>query len=171
MTQKIHPLMSTPAKRRLIKDLTTLSKSSEKVYAQPLDDDIHTWVSIIIGPENTIFENGVFTLLLIFDETYPFNPPIVKFISRMFHPNVYENGDLCLDILKNKWSPTYDVLAVLLSIQSLLNDPNINSPANIEAADMLKNDKYVYEKIVKETVEQSWQDIEKINAIVERDKM
>ncbi|KAM0677951.1 Ubiquitin-conjugating enzyme E2 2 [Binucleata daphniae] len=94
--------MSTQAKRRLIKDLNRLSKSNESVYAQPLDDDLYTWCSVIIGPENTPFQNGTFTLLLFFSESYPHEPPNVKFISKMFHPNIYKNGDLCLDILKNK---------------------------------------------------------------------
>jgi ubiquitin-protein ligase len=52
-----------------------------------------------------------------FEEAYPNKPPGVKFISDMFHPNVYGTGELCLDILQNRWSPTYDVAAVLTSIQ------------------------------------------------------
>lgn len=75
---------------------------------------------------DTPFEDGTFKLCLTFDETYPNKPPTVKFISKMFHPNVYANGELCLDILQNRWSPTYDVAAILTSIQSLLHDPNPN---------------------------------------------
>ena len=74
----------------------------------------------------TPFEDGTFKLTLTFDESYPNKPPTVKFLSRMFHPNVYANGELCLDILQNRWSPTYDVAAILTSIQSLLHDPNPN---------------------------------------------
>ncbi|KAM0686273.1 Ubiquitin-conjugating enzyme E2 2, partial [Conglomerata obtusa] len=162
--------MSTPAKRRLIKDLTVISRSNESVFAQPLDNDLFTWCSIIIGPSNTPFEDGTFTLLLSFDESYPFNPPAVKFISRMFHPNIYDNGDLCLDILKTKWSPTYDVLSVLLSVQSLLNDANCDSPANLQAADVMK-DKDEYEKRVRACVLESWSDVEKILDAVNNEKM
>lgn len=153
--------MSTPAKRRLIKDLNRLSKSTETVYAQPLDDDLYTWCAVIIGPENTPFQNGTFTLLLFFSESYPHEPPHVQFISKMFHPNIYKNGDLCLDILKNKWSPTYDVLSVLLSIQSLLNDANCDSPADIEAAELIKNETE-YKKRIKKCVYDSWTDVQKI---------
>ena len=78
-------------------------------------------------PADTPFEDGTFRLVLTFEETYPNNPPTVKFLSKMVHPNVYANGDLCLDILQNRWSPTYDVAAILTSIQSLLHDPNPNS--------------------------------------------
>lgn len=64
--------------------------------------------------------------MLTFEESYPNKPPTVKFLTKMFHPNVYANGELCLDILQNRWSPTYDVAAILTSIQSLLHDPNPN---------------------------------------------
>lgn len=161
--------MSTPSKRRLMKDLTILSKSTEKVYVKPLEDDILTWAGYIVGPDDTIFEGGLFSLVLIFDESYPFNPPSVKFISKIFHPNVYPNGDLCLDILKSKWSPTYDVLAILLSIQSLLNDPNVNSPACLEAAEKYTNDIKEYERINKMCVNISFDDIDKIIEEMEKE--
>jgi ubiquitin-conjugating enzyme E2 A len=110
-----------------------------------------------------------------FEEAYPNKPPGVKFISQMFHPNVYGTGELCLDILQNRWSPTYDVAAVLTSIQrhvpfttvargdvltrsSLLNDPNTSSPANVEASNLYKENRKEYTKRVRETVEKSWED-------------
>lgn len=76
----------------------------------------------------------------------------------MFHPNVYASGELCLDILQNRWSPTYDVSAILTSVQSLLNDPNSASPANVEAAQLWKENRKEYVRRVKETVEESWLD-------------
>lgn len=113
-----------------------------------------------------------------FEEQYPNKPPGVKFISQMFHPNVYGTGELCLDILQNRWSPTYDVAAILTSIQryrcmdrcrseesgsadrkgSLLNDPNTSSPANVEASNLYKDNRKEYTKRVRETVEKSWED-------------
>lgn len=112
-----------------------------------------------------------------FEEAYPNKPPGVKFISQMFHPNVYGTGELCLDILQNRWSPTYDVAAILTSIQryaespvlcnlrgyeltscSLLNDPNTSSPANVEASNLYKENRKEYTKRVRETVEKSWDD-------------
>lgn len=95
--------------------------------------------------------------------------------SKMFHPNVYANGELCLDILQNRWSPTYDVAAILTSIQSLLHDPNPNrlanqqhtivrpltlfcSPANAEAANLYRENLKEYHKRVRATVEASWLD-------------
>lgn len=73
--------------------------------------------AVIIGPADTPFEDGTFRLCMTFEEQYPNKPPTVRFISTMFHPNVYATGELCLDILQNRWSPTYDVAAVLTSIQ------------------------------------------------------
>jgi ubiquitin-protein ligase len=76
----------------------------------------------------------------------------------MFHPNVYQDGSLCLDILQNRWSPTYDVSTILTSIQSLLHDPNPNSPANANAAQVYQENRREYDKRVRDIVEQSWAD-------------
>ena len=65
---------------------------------------------------------------------------VCRFVSKMFHPNVYADGGICLDILQNRWSPTYDVSAILTSIQSLLDEPNPNSPANSVAAQLYQVD-------------------------------
>lgn len=145
------------AKRRLMKDLKILKeKRDETIYATPFEDNILAWCAVIIGPKDTFFEDGTFSLVLSFKESYPRNPPEVRFVSKVFHPNVYANGDLCLDILKNRWSPTYDVYGVLMCIQSLLNDPNVSSPANIEAAGLFKSDIEKYVEKVRECVELSW---------------
>ena len=114
---------------------------------------------MIIGPADTPFEDGTFRLVMQFDEQYPNKPPAVRFISEMFHPNVYASGELCLDILQNRWSPTYDVAAILTSIQSLLNDPNTSSPANVEAANLYRDHRSQYSKRVRQTVENSWNEI------------
>ncbi|XP_073273636.1 ubiquitin-conjugating enzyme E2 2-like [Primulina huaijiensis] len=99
---------------------------------------------------------GTFKLSLQFTEDYPNKPPTVRFVSRMFHPNIYADGSICLDILQNQWSPIYDVAAILTSIQSLLCDPNPNSPANSESARLFSENKREYNRKVREIVEQSW---------------
>ncbi|KAI1616706.1 ubiquitin-conjugating enzyme E2 2 [Exophiala viscosa] len=128
------------------------------VSASPIADNVMTWNAVIIGPADTPFEDGTFRLVMQFEEAYPNKPPGVKFVSQMFHPNVYGTGELCLDILQNRWSPTYDVAAILTSIQSLLNDPNTSSPANVEASNLYKDNRKEYTKRVRETVEKSWED-------------
>lgn len=97
----------------------------------------------------------MFELKLTFTEEYPTKPPKVAFVSKLFHPNVYNDGRICLDILQNQWSPIYDVWAILTSIRSLLGDPNPNSPANGEAANIYNSNKNEYERRVKQIVDLS----------------
>lgn len=151
--------MSTAAKRRLIRDFKRLASDPPiGISGSPNPDNIMVWNAVIFGPPDTPFEDGSFRLTLTFTDAYPNKPPTVRFVSRMFHPNIYVNGELCLDILQNRWSPTYDVAAILTSVQSLLNDPNPGSPANVEAATLFKENLKEYERKVKATVEASWVD-------------
>ncbi|KAJ1916679.1 Ubiquitin-conjugating enzyme E2 2 [Mycoemilia scoparia] len=150
--------MSTPARRRLMRDFKRLQKDPPVgISGAPCADNIMKWNAVIFGPADTPFEDGTFKLVLEFEETYPTKPPNVKFVSKIYHPNVYISGDICLDILQNRWSPTYDVAAILTSIQSLLHDPNPSSPANAEAAALYKDNIKEYQRRVRESVEASWQ--------------
>lgn len=90
-----------------------------------------------------------------FSEDYPSHPPEVAFKTPIFHPNVYRNGDICLDILKSNWSPVFDVSNILVSIQSLLNDPNPKSPANGEAAKLFEEDRAEYYRKVRQIIEKN----------------
>lgn len=142
-----------------MRDFRRMQKDSPAgLSASPLPDNVLVWNAVIIGPSETPFEDGTFKLKLTFSEQYPDKPPQVNFLSKMFHPNVYPNGDICLDILQNRWTPSFDVASILTSVQSLLNDPNIDSPANAEAANLFKDNRSQYAKRVKETVEESWEE-------------
>ena len=130
--------MSTPARKRLMRDFKRLQTDPPAgISGTPSESNIMAWHAVIFGPEGTPWEGGTFKLTIAFSEEYPNKAPVVKFVTKMFHPNVYNDGSICLDILQNQWSPIYDVGAILTSIQSLLCDPNPNSPANSEAADAL----------------------------------
>ncbi|KAL9644237.1 hypothetical protein ABK040_005698 [Willaertia magna] len=149
--------MSTPCKRRLMRDFKKMSNDPPQgISATPKENDIMFWDAVIFGPEDTPWEGGTFKLTISFTEDYPNKPPKVKFLTKMFHPNIYNDGQICLDILQNQWSPIYDVAAILTSIQSLLTDPNPNSPANSEAARLYTENRKLYERRVKEMVEKSW---------------
>eukprot|EP01088_Endostelium_zonatum_P000551 TRINITY_DN1079_c0_g1_i1.p1 TRINITY_DN1079_c0_g1~~TRINITY_DN1079_c0_g1_i1.p1 ORF type:complete len:153 (+),score=29.85 TRINITY_DN1079_c0_g1_i1:111-569(+) len=150
--------MSTPSRRRLMKDFKRLQTDPPAgISGSPLENNIMIWHAVIFGPDETPWEGGTFKLKLTFSEEYPNKPPEVVFLSKMFHPNVYGDGSICLDILQKHWSPIYDIAAILTSIQSLLSDPNPDSPANAEAARLFQENKREYNKKVKEIVEQSWE--------------
>ncbi|XP_075254244.1 ubiquitin-conjugating enzyme E2 A [Convolutriloba macropyga] len=149
--------MSTPARRRLMRDFKRLQEDPTLgVSGAPSEHNIMVWNAIIFGPQDTPFEDGTFRLTLEFTEEYPNKPPTVKFKTKMFHPNVYADGGICLDILQNRWSPTYDVSSILTSIQSLLDEPNPNSPANSLAAQLYVENRREYIKRVGAIVEESW---------------
>ncbi|PKA66069.1 Ubiquitin-conjugating enzyme E2 2 [Apostasia shenzhenica] len=149
--------MSTPARKRLMRDFKRLQQDPPAgISGAPHDNNIMFWNAVIFGPDDTPWDGGTFKLTLQFTEDYPNKPPTVRFVSRMFHPNIYADGSICLDILQNQWSPIYDVAAILTSIQSLLCDPNPNSPANSEAARLFSENKREYNRRVRSVVEQSW---------------
>eukprot|EP00727_Mastigamoeba_balamuthi_P006570 m51a1_g2533 putative ubiquitin-conjugating enzyme e2 2-like (156) ;mRNA; f:248777-249966 len=151
--------MSTPARRRLMRDFRRLQTDPPSgISGAPEENNILAWHCVIFGPDDTPWEGGTFKLMMQFSEEYPNKAPQVKFVSKIFHPNVYADGSICLDILGNQWSPIYDIAAILTSIQSLLSDPNPNSPANGEAARLFVENKREYARRVAEVVELSWQD-------------
>ena len=152
----------TPARKRLITELKKLHEDPPTdVSGTPFDGDILRWICLIFGPPETPFEDGIFKLSVVFPEEYPSQPPIVKFVSKMFHPNVNADGDIFLDILQNRWSPVYNVETVLTSIRSLLDAPNPDSPANGHAARLFRENKREYGAKVRQTVEQSWSEADK----------
>lgn len=125
---------------RLQKELMALMMSTEKsVSAFPENDNFFRWIGTITGPKETAYEGQRYRLLLEFPNSYPYHPPSCKFLTPCFHPNIDLSGALCLDILKEKWSALYDVRTILLSIQSLLGEPNNDSPLNSQAATLWKN--------------------------------
>jgi ubiquitin-conjugating enzyme E2 A len=128
----------------------------EGVSAAPLSDaNLFVWGATIFGPVDTPWEGGVYALRLTFTDQYPEKPPKVRFTSEMFHPNIYSDGSLCLDIIADKWSPIYSVASILTSIQSLLTDPNCASPANPEAAHMYVTDRKGFNRLVRRCAEKS----------------
>ncbi|KAL9404993.1 hypothetical protein Peur_001965 [Populus x canadensis] len=126
--------------KRLQSELMALMMSGESgISAFPEGDNIFCWKGTIKGSKDTVFEGTEYKLSLSFPNDYPFKPPKVKFETSCFHPNVDIYGNICLDILQDKWSSAYDVRTILLSIQSLLGEPNISSPLNTQAAQLWSN--------------------------------
>ncbi|AEE76325.1 putative ubiquitin-conjugating enzyme E2, ubiquitin-conjugating enzyme/RWD [Arabidopsis thaliana] len=134
--------------KRLQSELMGLMMGADPgISAFPEEDNIFCWKGTITGSKDTVFEGTEYRLSLTFSNDYPFKSPKVKFETCCFHPNVDLYGNICLDILQDKWSSAYDVRTILLSIQSLLGEPNISSPLNNQAAQLWSNQEE-YRKMV-----------------------
>lgn len=141
--------------KRLTKELSKLKEESDKLEGIVIDDpaDIMIWTARIRGPPDTPYEEGEFEMLIKFDNDYPKCAPSVKFLTPMYHPNIYRDGKICVDILQShEWTPAQNVRTILLSIMSLLMDPNPASPANREAAELYNKDKKAYGETVREFI-------------------
>lgn len=103
-----------------------------------------------MGPDDSPYAGGVFFLNIYFPTDYPFKPPKVTFQTRIYHPNINSNGSICLDILKDQWSPALTISKVLLSISSLLTDPNPDDPLVPEIAHIYKSDEAKYAATARE---------------------
>jgi len=104
----------------------------------------------IMGPRDSPYAGGCFSLRIQFPPDYPFKPPKLQFTTRVYHPNINEHGGICLDILKDNWSPALTISKVLLSICSLLTDANPNDPLVPEAAHLYKSNKARFNQIAQE---------------------
>ncbi|KAM9404051.1 ubiquitin-conjugating enzyme E2 E1 isoform 1-T1 [Salvelinus alpinus] len=131
---KTSKLLSTSAKRhvcfcRIQKELADITLDPPpNCSAGPKGDNIYEWRSTILGPPGSVYEGGVFFLDIAFTPDYPFKPPKVTFRTRIYHCNINSQGVICLDILKDNWSPALTISKVLLSICSLLTDCNPADP-------------------------------------------
>lgn len=128
--------------KRLKKEYERLKKSPVcNCEAWPEDDSLLIWKATIMGPIKTPYEGGVFKLKMMFSTKYPIKPPQVRFQTKIFHPNIDTSGGICIDILKTNWSPVLGIEKILLSICSLLNDPNPKDPLVQYAADLYMKNK------------------------------
>mmetsp|Transcript_40144 Transcript_40144/g.29616 ORF Transcript_40144/g.29616 Transcript_40144/m.29616 type:complete len:168 (+) Transcript_40144:93-596(+) len=133
------------------------------------DENIFTWELMIVGPADTLYEGGFFNAKLEFPSDFPNSPPVMTFTTPIWHPNVYDDGRVCISILHppgedrfnqqetsaERWRPILGVESIIISVISMLSDPNDDSPANIDAAVMWRNDKAAFKKRVREFVRRS----------------
>ena len=140
------------ALKRIQKELIDLGKDPPaNCSAGPIDEkDQYHWQATIMGPDDSPYAGGVFFLNIHFPTDYPFKPAKINFTTRIYHPNINSNGSICLDILKEQWSPALTISKVLLSISSLLTDPNPDDPLVPEIAQIFKSDRSKYEATAKE---------------------
>ena len=162
--------MAGSALRRLMAEYKQLTLNPpEGIIAGPIDEEnFFEWEALITGPEGTCFEGGVFTARLTFPNDYPLSPPKMQFTSDMFHPNIYPDGRVCISILHapgddpmgyessaERWSPVQSVEKVLLSVVSMLAEPNDESGANVDAAKMWRTDRQQFYQIADKLVRKS----------------
>jgi ubiquitin-conjugating enzyme E2 N len=127
--------------RRIIKETQRLlTEPAPGISASPSEDNLRYFNVMILGPTSSPYEGGVFKLELFLPEDYPMAPPKVRFLTKIYHPNIDKLGRICLDILKDKWSPALQIRTVLLSIQALLSAPNPDDPLADEVAQDWKAD-------------------------------
>ncbi|KAM9526106.1 ubiquitin-conjugating enzyme E2 G1 [Guaruba guarouba] len=140
----------------LRRQLAELNKNPVEGFSAGLidDNDLYRWEVLIIGPPDTLYEGGVFKAHLTFPKDYPLRPPKMKFITEIWHPNVDKNGDVCISILhepgedkygyekpEERWLPIHTVETIMISVISMLADPNGDSPANVDAAKEWREDR------------------------------
>uniref|UniRef100_A0A803JTH9 Ubiquitin-conjugating enzyme E2 N n=1 Tax=Xenopus tropicalis TaxID=8364 RepID=A0A803JTH9_XENTR len=155
--------------RRIIKETQRLlAEPVPGIKAEPDENNARYFHVLIAGPQDSPFEGGTFKLELFLPEEYPMAAPKVRFMTKIYHPNVDKLGRICLDILKDKWSPALQIRTVLLSIQALLSAPNPDDPLANDVAEQWKTNEaqaietdttyciFLHLAHIQKTVERRW---------------
>ncbi|GAA5954528.1 hypothetical protein JCM21900_005977 [Sporobolomyces salmonicolor] len=141
------------SQKRIARELADLKKDAlpPGCQAGPVDDaNSFEWRATIEGPPDSPYENGVFNLAITLPQDYPFRPPKVVFLTKIYHANINTQGGICLDILKNQWSPALSIVKVLLSVASLLADPNPHDPLMPDIAQRYLKNRKEHDKTARE---------------------
>ena len=140
------------SRKRIQKELEDFNKDPPNNcrIIQRDEEDIYNLLVIIIGPEFTPYENGIFYLNYVYPIDYPFKPPHITFETKIYHPNINSKGSISLDILQDQWSPALTLGKIILSVCSLLGEPNADDPLDLEIAKLYKSNKYEYYKKARE---------------------
>ncbi|CEI60740.1 unnamed protein product [Fusarium venenatum] len=137
----LHQYSKMALPKRIIKETERLmAEPVPGISAIPHEDNLRYFDVQIHGPAQSPYEGGVFNLELFLPDDYPMTPPKIRFLTKIFHPNVDKLGRICLDVLKNNWSPALQIRTILLSIQALLGAPNPDDPLAADVAKSWKED-------------------------------
>ena len=137
--------------KRINKELKDMSYDPPaNCSAGPVGEDLYHWQSTIMGPTDSPYEGGVYFLDIQFPPDYPFKAPRIHFTTKIYHPNINRQGGICLDILKGQWTPALTLDKLLLSICSLLTDPNPDDPLVPEIANIYKTNRKEFNMRAKE---------------------
>ncbi len=139
------------ALKRIQRELQELGRDPPaNCSAGPVGEDLFHWQATIMGPDDSPYAGGIFFLAIHFPNDYPFKPPKVTFTTKIYHCNINTTGGICLDILKDQWSPALTISKVLLSVCSLLTDPNPADPLVPDIANLLKTDRERHDAMARE---------------------
>mmetsp|Transcript_30018 Transcript_30018/g.64854 ORF Transcript_30018/g.64854 Transcript_30018/m.64854 type:complete len:167 (+) Transcript_30018:243-743(+) len=163
--------MAHVARELLKRELIELMKSDDSGFSVGLEDDsdFFKWRVLFEGPPDSLYEGGIFSAILTFPQDFPNNPAEMRFETEMWHPNIYPDGRVCISILHppgtdqfneqesadERWRPILGVHSILISVVSMLMEPNLDSPANIAAAVQMKNDMDGWKKKVRQLTRKS----------------
>lgn len=137
--------------KRIQKETTSLASDAPPGISAYPDSNNHRYFHIMMtGPGGTPYDGGLYRLELFLPEQYPMEPPKVRFLTKIYHPNIDKLGRICLDILKENWSPALQIRTVLLSIQALLAAPEPDDPLDASVADHFKADRNGFEAKARE---------------------
>ncbi|KAF3583923.1 hypothetical protein F2Q69_00029946 [Brassica cretica] len=141
------------AMQRIEKEFKDMT-SKDSLYSIGRDsNNLFKWNAMIQGPEGTPYAGGMFSIDIKFPKNYPFTAPKFTFKTQIYHPNINSEGSICLDILKDKWSPPLTVEKVVLSITSLLADPNPDDPLVGEIGELFKSNNFLFNQRTREWTE------------------
>jgi len=135
----VNTTMASGTTRRILVETKNLAKDPPPgISAIPDETNCRYFHIVMAGPKGSPYEGGLFKLEMFLPENYPLSPPTVRFLTKIYHPNIDKLGRICLDILKDQWSPALQMRTVLLSIQALLSSPNPDDPLANDVANMWK---------------------------------
>jgi len=141
---------------RILKEIEDIYRDPpDYISAGPIDDnDIYHWEATIYGPEDSDYKNGVFLLDIKIPKEYPFKPPVCRFKTKIYHPNINpDNGNICVNVLKSyNWNPSLTISNILMSLMVLLYTPNFNSPLNGAARDLHKKSESDYKQMIQKWI-------------------
>eukprot|EP00928_Gymnodinium_smaydae_P063660 TRINITY_DN47179_c0_g1_i1.p1 TRINITY_DN47179_c0_g1~~TRINITY_DN47179_c0_g1_i1.p1 ORF type:complete len:156 (-),score=21.34 TRINITY_DN47179_c0_g1_i1:82-549(-) len=129
------------ARNRLLQELRTLQKNPDPdISLEMVGETVEHWRAFVNGPSDSPYQGGRFEVKIECSPNYPLTPPTCTFTTRIFHPNVaFNTGEICLDILKDGWSPAWTLQYVCRALIALMHDPNADSPLNCDAGNLVRS--------------------------------
>ncbi|WVQ73193.1 hypothetical protein IAR50_002758 [Cryptococcus sp. DSM 104548] len=146
--------MSSTSIRRIQKELSGLmSNPPANITVLPDEDNIEVWKVVMLGPPGSPYAQGRFNVNVDFSKDFPFKPPVIKFQTRVYHPNIDDDGSICIGLLKTEqWKPATKMEIVLSSVYNLLNEPNPDDPLSASIAEQYRTDRPAFNKKAQEYV-------------------